>query len=225
MMRILCVEDDESNAEIVARMLSSVGHDCDRASSGEQALSLAQNRAYDFILLDILLPDIDGFEVLRRLRSAGVDAPCLIQSGLVDRDNAFASLAFGTGEYLVKPFTQPELISAMHAVLARSKLISSPDLDDPAEDTLTKGAETVRYDHRKSRRFKTIKEACIDFGTVIDCKVLNLSHGGAALRLPAKDLEVPPIFLLELKSGVTHQCRICWRVEERIGVKYLDSET
>jgi DNA-binding response OmpR family regulator len=224
-MRILYVEDDESNAEVVERMLLSVGHNCDRAQLGEQALSLAQDRAYDFILLDIMLPDIDGFEVMRRLRSAGVDTPFLIQSGLVDRESSFASLAFGTGEYLVKPFTQQELIGAMQAVLARAKLIASQNLDDPAADPLAGSDESDENRQRKCRRFKTVKEARIDYGTGIDCKILNLSHGGAALRLPANDLQVPPTFFLTLKSGETYHCRVCWREEAKIGVKYLDSAT
>ena len=122
-MRILYVEDDESKAEIVEMMLSSVGHDCDKVQLGEQAVSLAQDLAYDLILLDVILPDIDGFEVIRRLRSAGVDTPYLIQSGLVDRNSAFASLAFGTGEYLVKPFTQQELIWSYVAAIALAILI------------------------------------------------------------------------------------------------------
>lgn len=224
-MRILCVEDDESNAEVVERMLLSVGHNCDRAQLGEQALSLAQEHAYDFILLDIMLPDIDGFEVLRRLRSAGIDTPYLIQSGLVDRDSTFASLAFGTGEYLVKPFTQQELIGAMHAVLARAKLIASQNLGDSAEESLVGSDESDENRQRQCRRFKTVKEARIDFGAGIDCKILNLSHGGAALRLPANDLQVPPTFNMTLKSGETHHCQVCWRNEAKIGVKYLDPAT
>ena len=221
-MRILYVEDDESGAKVVEKMLSSVGHDCDKVQLGEQAVSLAQDLAYDFILLDVMLPDIDGFEVIRRLRSAGVDTPYLIQSGLVDRNSAFASLAFGTGEYLVKPFTQQELISAMHAVLDRRKLVPSNDLDDPAEESLILGEASNGSGQRKSRRFTTVKDARINSGVGVDCKILNLSHGGASLRLPEKDLEIPPNFVLELKSGDILHCRVCWRIDERVGIKYLD---
>lgn len=224
-MRILYVEDDESGAEVVEKMLSSLGHDCDLVQLGEQAVSLARDRAYDFILLDVMLPDIDGFEVLRRLRSAGIDTPYLIQSGLVDRNSSFASLAFGTGEYLVKPFTQQELIAAMHAVLARRKLVLSQGLDDPAEVSLIESDKSDGTGHRKCRRFTTIKNARIDYGTGIDCKILNLSHGGAALRLPELDLQVPPTFFLELKSGETLHCRVCWRKDDRVGVKYLGPAT
>lgn len=220
-MRVLFVEDDENNAKIVEKMLQSVGHDCDRALLGEQAVSLAQDRVYDFILLDVLLPDIDGYEVLKRLRNLGIRIPYLIQSGLVDRDSSFAGLAFGTGEYLVKPFSQQELITSMESVVARAKLVASQGVDDFGLEALPKGEEVGDSAQRSGRRFKTVKAAKIDYGTGINCRVTDLSHGGAALRLPEDDLDVPPTFFLELKSGEQYHCRVCWREQDKIGVKFL----
>ena len=86
-MRVLQLEDDAKTAQTVAMILKSDGHDCDTADCGEQALELARHAEYDIILLDIGLPDIDGHEVLKRLRGAGVMAPVVIQSGLVLRKN------------------------------------------------------------------------------------------------------------------------------------------
>ncbi len=98
---------------------------------GEYAVQLAAREDYDLVLLDVMLPDIDGYEVIRRLRSAGVSTPYLIVSGLVDRESEFGSLAFGIGDYLVKPFTKDELISRVTAVIARSRLAKLPILEEP----------------------------------------------------------------------------------------------
>lgn len=224
-MRVLYVEDDQNIAKTVETMLQSVGHDCDTVGLGEQAVSMAQDRVYDFLLLDVMLPDIDGYEVLKRLRDSGIKIPYLIQSGLVDRDSSYGSLAFGTGEYLVKPFTQKELITSLESVFARSKLVASQGIDDIARETLPSNDETDGKKHRKGRRFKTVKAAKIDYGMGIDCKVVNLSHGGAALRLPADDVQVPPTFFLELKSGEKYHCRVCWREQAKVGVKFLGPVT
>ena len=85
-MRILYVEDDDNRAFAVERMLRQDGHLCDRVRSGAGAVKLGQTNDYDVILLDVMLPDIDGYDVIRLLQGAGVDTPVLIQSGLVERD-------------------------------------------------------------------------------------------------------------------------------------------
>ncbi|MDH3914479.1 MAG: response regulator, partial [Rhodospirillales bacterium] len=121
-MRVLYVEDDEKSAGAVELMLREVGHVCDKTDLGERAIELARANQYDFLLVDVMLPDIDGYEVIERLRAEGIQIPFLIQSGLVDRDSAFGGLAFGSGEYLVKPFTKTELIARMESVVARSRL-------------------------------------------------------------------------------------------------------
>ncbi len=85
-MRVLQVEDDPTAAQAVEQMLKSKGYACETTAYGEQAVALATHNDYDIILLDIMLPDIDGYEVLRRLQAAQVHTPVLIQSGLIGRD-------------------------------------------------------------------------------------------------------------------------------------------
>ncbi len=113
-MRVLQVEDDAKTAQTVAMILKSDGHDCDTADCGEQALELARHAEYDIILLDIGLPDIDGHEVLQRLRGAGVTTPVIIQSGLVLRKNEVKDL--GVEDYLAKPFGRRELTESLQSV-------------------------------------------------------------------------------------------------------------
>jgi DNA-binding response OmpR family regulator len=219
-MRVLFVEDDQSSAQAVELMLREVGHDCDRVTLGEQAVELARDNRYDFLLLDVMLPDIDGYEVIERLRAEGIRIPFLIQSGLVDRDSAFGGLAFGSGEYLVKPFTKRELITRMESVVARAKLAAG--LEVGAQGTQHSPALVPGSERRRHRRFKTIKTATIDFGPSIACRIINLSHGGASIRLPDDTTEVPPTFDLSLESGETYRCRLCWQRQDRIGVEFLE---
>ncbi len=217
-MRILHVEDDVTMAKTVELMLQGDGHTYNNTSLGERAVNMAKRNNYDLILLDVMLPDIDGYEVVRRLRESGVHTPFLIQSGLVDRDSQFAGLALGVGEYLIKPFTNDELRARIKAVLARA------DLDaglNPFEGDNPCAAKKSDSERRQHRRFKTLKQGTIALGAGIDCKILNLSQGGAAIRLPEGSLDCPDSFDLSVRAGRTYHCRVRWRYGDRIGVKFV----
>ncbi len=114
-MRVLQIEDDAETAKTVAMILESDGHDCDTADCGARALELARNDEYDMILLDIGLPDIDGYEVLNQMRALGVTTPVIIQSGLVLRKNAVEDL--GVEKCLAKPFGRRELTESLQSVI------------------------------------------------------------------------------------------------------------
>ncbi len=117
-MRGRLIEDDATSAQTVAMIWNSEGHDCDTADCGGRALELARNAEYDIILLDIGLPDIDGYEVLSRLRGAGVTTPVIIQSGLVLRKNEIKGL--GVEDCLAKPFGRQELAESLETVIPGS---------------------------------------------------------------------------------------------------------
>src|SRR6202044_3505172 len=101
--------------------LASYGIVCDTASLGEEGLEIGKIYDYDIIILDLMLPDIDGYEVLRRLRAARVTTPILILSGLSELDNKIKGLGFGADDYLTKPFDRRELVARIHAIIRRSK--------------------------------------------------------------------------------------------------------
>src|ERR1700742_4052201 len=102
-MRVLLVEDDTSTARAIELALASEGIICDTASLGEEGLEIGKIYDYDIIILDLMLPDIDGYEVLLRLRAARVKTPILILSGLADLENKLKGLGFGADDYLTKP--------------------------------------------------------------------------------------------------------------------------
>ena len=218
-MRVLYVENDPACAQKVQLMLKGVVDRCEMTSLGEYGLQLACRNDYDLVLLDVMLPDIDGFELLRRMRAAGVHTPYLILSGLVDRDSDFRALAFGVGDYLVKPFTKDELVKRVEATMARKELNERGLVEEapPCQGAAPKDG----VERRRHRRFRTIKTAKIDHGPGIDCKILNMSHGGASIRLPDDQVELPPSFLLTMNDGVSHVCKVRWRNGEKVGVKFL----
>ena len=140
-MRVLYVEDDDNLAFAVEQMLQQEGHDCDRARSGVGAVKLGQEQEYDVILLDVMLPDIDGYEVLRQLQDVGVETPVLIQSGLVERDRAMDGLGFGVDDYLIKPFNRDELIRRVEQAATRRR--GPPSADDIKAEPVTDADELL----------------------------------------------------------------------------------
>lgn len=120
-MRVLLVEDDPTTLRSVELMLSSAGMVIDTTDLGEDGLEIGKLYDYDIIILDLMLPDIDGYEVLRGLRAAKVETPVLILSGLTESDNKVKGLGTGADDYLTKPFNKEELIARIHAIIRRSK--------------------------------------------------------------------------------------------------------
>lgn len=120
-MRVLLVEDDPTISQSIELMLTSTGMVVDNTDLGEDGLEIGKLYDYDIIILDLMLPDIDGYEVLRRLRDSKVDTPVLILSGLLDAENKVRGLGTGADDYLTKPFDKNELIARINAIVRRSK--------------------------------------------------------------------------------------------------------
>ena len=120
-MRVLLIEDDTTVAQSIQLMLKSEGFVVDATDMGEDGLEIGKLYDYDIILLDLMLPDIEGYEVLRRLRAARVNTPILILSGLGELDNKIKGLGFGADDYLTKPFDKRELIARIQAIVRRSR--------------------------------------------------------------------------------------------------------
>src|SRR2546423_13493862 len=125
-MRVLLVEDDATTAASIKIMLSKENFICDTTDLGEDGLEIGKLYDYDIILLDLMLPDIDGYEVLRRLRAAKIQTPILILSGLGAPDDKIKGLGIGADDYMTKPFDRRELIARIQAIVRRSKGHSDP---------------------------------------------------------------------------------------------------
>ena len=120
-MRVLLIEDDSATARGLESTLKSEGFVCDTTDLGEDGLEIGKLYEYDLIILDLMLPDIDGFEVLRRLRAANIKTPILVLSGLSETDDKVKGLGFGADDYLTKPFSKVELLARAHAIVRRSR--------------------------------------------------------------------------------------------------------
>ena len=120
-MRVLLIEDDAATAQSVGLMLKAEGMNVYHTDLGEEGIDLAKVYDYDIVLLDLGLPDISGFDVLRALRLAKVKTPVLIVSGEAGVADKVRGFAAGADDYLIKPFHKDELIARIHAIVRRSK--------------------------------------------------------------------------------------------------------
>lgn len=120
-MRVLLIEDDSATAKMLEATLKSEGFVVDITDLGEDGLEIGKLYEYDLIILDLVLPDMTGYDVLKRLRSANVRTPILILSGLTEIDDKVKGLGFGADDYLTKPFNRTELIARVHAIIRRSR--------------------------------------------------------------------------------------------------------
>ncbi len=118
--RILLVEDDPIIGKAVSRGLEDAGHTCTWTKNGKAGLDEGLSQRHDAIVLDLMLPEVTGLEVLRQLRAAGVRAPVVVLTALGSVDDRVSGLREGADDYLVKPFAFPELLARLEAVRRRS---------------------------------------------------------------------------------------------------------
>ncbi len=119
-MRVLVVEDEKKLGELLARGLREEGYAADLAERGEDALWMANAVAYDVVVLDVMLPGLDGFEVCRRLRAGGVWSPVLMLTARDAVDDRVSGLDAGADDYLAKPFSFEELVARLRALTRRA---------------------------------------------------------------------------------------------------------
>jgi two-component system, cell cycle response regulator CtrA len=120
-MRVLLIEDEPTTAKAIELMLTTEGFNVYSTDLGEEGLDLGKLYDYDIILLDLNLPDMHGYDVLKKLRVAKVQTPVLILSGIAEMDSKIRSFGFGADDYVTKPFHRDELVARIHAVVRRTK--------------------------------------------------------------------------------------------------------
>jgi two-component system, OmpR family, response regulator len=149
-MRVLIVEDHPKMAGLIRRGLNKEGMATDVASTGEDALWRAGATDYDAIVLDLMLPGIDGFEVCRRLRAEGVWAPVLMLTARDAVEDRVTGLDQGADDYLTKPFSYAELLARLRALMRRGAVERPPELQvgdlrlDPARRQVWRGDDEIQ---------------------------------------------------------------------------------
>lgn len=120
-MRVLLIEDDPNVSKSVELMLQSANIVCDVTNLGEEGIEISKLYDYDIIILDLMLPDMDGFDVIKRLRNAAIKTPILILSGLSETEDKIKGFGIGADDYLTKPFNKNELVARLNAIVRRTR--------------------------------------------------------------------------------------------------------
>ena len=120
-MRILLVEDDMGASRFIRKGLQEKGYTIDVAFDGEEGFHLATSQAYDLIILDIMLPEMSGFEVLKGIRKKGIFTPVIFLTARDEKEDVVHGLELGADDYLIKPFSFAELLARITAVLRRGQ--------------------------------------------------------------------------------------------------------
>lgn len=147
-MKLLVIEDEGELAGLLHRGMVGEGHTVTLAPDGRSGLSLARHGNFDFILLDLNLPDIQGFEITETLRSEDVQTPIIMITARDDVNDRIAGLRKGADDYLIKPFAFEELLARMDAVLRRSRP-ASPRATPELAEYLSYGGVTLDYATKK----------------------------------------------------------------------------
>ncbi len=203
-MRVLLVEDDSSMAKSIELMLKSEGFIVDSTDLGEDGLEIGKLYDYDIILLDLMLPDIDGYEVLRRLRAARVGTPILILSGLTELDHKIKGLGFGADDYLTKPFDRRELIARIQAIVRRSKG-HSDSIIRTGRLSVNLDTRTVEVDNRPlhltGKEYGIIELLSLRKGTTLTKEMfLNHLYGG----MDEPELKIIDVFVCKLRKKLAN---------------------
>jgi two-component system, OmpR family, response regulator len=155
-MNLLLIEDDATMAQIVATRLSALGHSVDVALSGKEGVAKAEGSQHDVLIVDRMLPEIDGLSIVRRLREAGDATPVIFLTTMDGIDDRVAGLEAGADDYLVKPFAMAELVARIAALgrrgpsAASQTILRSAGIEmDLVKRTVTRGGHKVDLQPRE----------------------------------------------------------------------------
>ncbi len=215
-MRVLLIEDDSAMAQSIEMMLTNEGLNVYVTDLGEEGLDLGKLYDYDIIILDLNLPDMHGYEVLKKLRLSKVDTPILILSGMAEPDSKVKGLGFGADDYLTKPFNKDELVARIHAIVRRSK--------GHSQSVIQTGSLTVNLDtksvevggqrlHLTGKEYAMLELLSLRKGTTLTKEMfLNHLYGG----MDEPELKIIDVFICKLRkklaaaTGGDHYIETVW---------------
>lgn len=199
-MRILLIEDDTPTAKSIEALLKKEGLIVDTTSFGQYGLEVGKIYDYDGIILDLMLPDIDGMEVIQKLRSASVRTPVIVLSGISECKDKVKCLNIGADDYITKPFEGTELVSRIQAVIRRSK--------GHAESIIKVGKMTINLQSRRvdvdgkalhltGKEYAILELLCLRKGaTLTKDMFLNHLYGG----MDEPELKIIDVFVCKLRK-------------------------
>ena len=215
-MRALVIEDDPVSARLIEQALKTENMISEPADCGEDGIELAKLYDFDIIVLDLRLPDMEGYEVVRRLRAARVQTPVLILSGRSDPTDKVRGLMGGADDYLTKPFNKAELVARIQAIVRRSK--------GHAESIIRTGKLQVNMDarsvdadgrrlHVTGKEYSILELLSLRKGTTLT-KEMFLDHLYGGMDEP--ELKIIDVFICKLRkklaeaTGGEHYIETVW---------------
>jgi two-component system cell cycle response regulator CtrA len=199
-MRILLIEDDGATAAAIESILSSASFNVYATDLGEEGVDLGKLYDYDTILLDLSLPDMSGFEVLRSLRAAKVKTPILVLSGIADTADKVRALRCGADDYVTKPFHKSELVARIHAVARRSQgharsVVETGDL------VVNLDEKTVHINHVRvnltRKEYQMLELLSLRKGSTLTKEMfLNQLYGG----MDEPELKIIDVFMCKIRK-------------------------
>ena len=202
-MRVLLIEDDPTTSRSIESMLRKANFNVYATDLGEEGLDLAKLYDYDLIVLDVNLPDMTGFEVLRKLRMAKVDTPTLILSGQAEADDKLRGFGFGADDYMTKPFNRDELVARIHAIVRRSKG-HAQSVIQTGKIKVNLDAKTVEVEgkpvHLTGKEYQMLELLSLRKGTTLTKEMfLNHLYGG----MDEPELKIIDVFICKLRKKLS----------------------
>jgi two-component system cell cycle response regulator CtrA len=197
------IEDDPATSKSIELMLGHANFNVYTTDLGEEGIDLAKLYDYDLILLDLVLPDINGHDVLRQLRVARIDTPILILSGETDTESKMRGFGSGADDYLTKPFHREELIARIHAIIRRSKghsqsIIKTGDIEVNLDGkTVEVRRNTV---HLTGKEYQMLELLSLRKGTTLT-KEMFLNHLYGSMDEP--ELKIIDVFICKLRKKLS----------------------
>jgi two-component system cell cycle response regulator CtrA len=215
-MRALVVEDDPVSARLIEQALKTENMVSEAAGCGEDGIELAKLYDFDIIVLDLRLPDIEGYEVVRRLRAAKVQTPILILSGRSDPTDKVRGLMGGADDYLTKPFNKAELVARIQAIVRRSKG-HAESVIRTGKLLLNMDARSVEADGRRlhvtGKEYSILELLSLRKGTTLT-KEMFLDHLYGGMDEP--EVKIIDVFICKLRkklaeaTGGEHYIETVW---------------
>ena len=199
-MRVLLVEDDPSTSRSIELMLSHANFNVYCTDLGEEAIELGKLYDYDLMILDLNLPDMAGFEVLRQVRLARIHTPILILTGDDSTEQKLKGFGQGADDYLTKPFHRDELVARIHAIIRRSKG-HAQSVINTGRITVNLDAKTVTVDdtpvHLTGKEYQMLELLSLRKGTTLTKEMfLNHLYGG----MDEPELKIIDVFICKLRK-------------------------
>ncbi len=199
-MRVLIAEDDGLSNRALAQLLRANGVIVDQIDRGEEALALVRHYDYDVVLADLLLPDMEGGDLVRRMRAARVDTPVIIQSEQVRPQARVKAFGMGADDFIIKPYDHGELFARMQAIVRRSKGYSQPVLRcGPLQLNLDSREVQVSGTgvHLTGKEYAILELLVLRKGMVLTKEVfLNHLYGG----MDEPEMKIIDVFICKLRK-------------------------